>query len=153
MNIEDQLAVLEGLAKNEEAVALLYETYSRQFQNTKEFWEQLALEEIAHAAAIRSLHPLIKSGAIGFDQDRFNMQAIGFFHNYVGELINKAQGKDLVWALSVAMDLEESLIERKFFTVFKTDSQQLKYILNKLAEDTQRHFNNIREAWERYRSI
>ncbi len=151
MNIEVKLAVLEALVKNEEAISRLYEVFSRQFQNIGDFWEQLALEELSHARAIRSLYPRIKDGSIGFNPDRFKMQAIEYFHSYVQELIMKTEGRDLVWAFSVAVDVERSLLESQFFSVFEADSKELRDILNKLAEDTRRHFKNIKEAWDRFR--
>jgi hypothetical protein len=48
-------------------------------------------------------------------------------------------------ALSIAKYIEQSLIERRFFEIFKGDSQSQIEALSYLKIETQKHINKIEE--------
>jgi hypothetical protein len=48
-------------------------------------------------------------------------------------------------AFSIAKYIEQSLIERRFFEVFKGDSQSQIEVLSYLKIETQKHINKIEE--------
>ena len=55
------------------------------------------------------------------------------------------EASSLINALSVALSIEESMIERKFFDVFETDSAELRDVLLNLAAETKRHREQVRK--------
>jgi len=120
-----QAKVIELLAQHEETIAELYKTYAEKFPSKKQFWTVLHLEELEHASWIRRLRPKIDEGLVAFNEERFNIKTIQTSLNYLTELLSKAKSQrlQLTEALSAGLDIEESLIESKFYEVYETDSQ------------------------------
>jgi len=150
---DNQDAVIEMLAQNEEAIGRLYIAYSERFPSFKDLWLVLASEEKEHAAWIRKLGEQTRDGRVLFTPDRFRRAAIRSFQNYIEKEIVTAKGAGLqiINALSIAFYIEESLIERKYFEVFETDSVELKRLLRDLDAATRKHAQTIRAVWDQHR--
>ena len=69
--------------------------------------------------------------------------------------IKKAAGPEysLINALSSALNLENGLLEQKYFEVFDTYSPEVKNVFTELAEDTKRHAAKVRELWQKNRKL
>ena len=139
--------IIEMLAKNEEAVAQLYSAYADRFTEYKDFWSGLAVEEIGHATELRKLCGIAGEGSLYIKEGRFNNTAINNFSSYVKKESEpeRVQASSLINALSVALSIEESMIERKFFDVFEADSVELRHVLLSLAAETKRHREQVRQ--------
>jgi len=146
------VAILEELAQNEEELSRLYNTFSLRFPAAADLWSRLSAQETGHAGLIRGLYPRVNDGSLKLQPERFSRQAIAGMTSYIKELAVKVEEKDLVWAFSVSLDIEKSLIDHAFFNVFEADSQELKLALNKLAEDTRRHFKMIEDARKEFKA-
>jgi hypothetical protein len=87
------------------------------------------------------------------DEDRFNATAIQAFTNYLDRELSRLneQKIPLIEALSITLYIEQSLIESKFFEVFKTDSAELQGTLTKLRDETLAHRNRAKETLEKYK--
>ena len=106
--------LIQKLAENEEALSLLYEEYAKTFSSHRDLWSKLAHEEKEHANWIRELYSNREDNALVINGDRFNRQAIQTFLNYMQrelEIVKKGKAI-LINALSVALYIEESLIEQ-----------------------------------------
>ena len=150
---EKDIEIVEMLAKNEEAVAQLYSAYADRFPEYKDFWSGLAVEEIDHAAELRKLCEIAVKGGLYITEGRFNTTAISTFSSYLEKESepNRVKELSLINALSIAVYIEESIIEHKFFDVFQTDSVELKQILLNLAAETKRHLKQLRQLWNEHR--
>jgi rubrerythrin len=159
MNLPNQNAkastILDRLVSNEESIAKLYGKYGAAFPLLREFWSSLASEEIDHASSIRSLGRQIGTLQVFMDQSRFNAIAIQTFADYVDRELSRLneQAIPLIEALSITFYIEQSLIESKFFDVFKTDSPELQVTLAKLHDETLAHRNRAKETLEKYKRI
>ncbi len=80
---ENQINVIEMLARNEEALSRLYRAYADKFPDYKDFWSDLADEEIEHSNWLRGLSPKIQEDSIYFNEGRFKPGAIQTFLNYL----------------------------------------------------------------------
>jgi len=140
---EDPNEVLDLLVKNEEAIERLYTDYAAKFPDTDELWQNLAAEEKSHAESIKKL----QNKNLSFNRGRFKSAAVRNFTAYIEDKIKYSNnpGISLINALSTAVDIEESLIEHRFFEVFPADSPDLHQTLNKLEEATQTHAARLRE--------
>ena len=58
----------------------------------------------------------------------------------------------LINALSIAVDIEQTMLENKFFQVFETDSIELKNVLQALEKATQEHLKKVKDFWEEERT-
>lgn len=63
------------------------------------------------------------------------------------------QDISLTKALSIARDIENGLIEKKFFEVFEGDPIELKQVLLDLAAATREHYNRIEKAWNEAKQL
>ena len=145
---QSQIDVIEMIARKEETLCQLYETYSDKFQDHRDFWLDIAAEETQHANWIRELRSLVEEGTVDFKEDRFNKEAIQTFIEYLERELTKAREQEmsLINALSTALYIEEALLERKFFVVYETDVLQLKRILLDIATSVEGHVQRVREA-------
>lgn len=147
--------ILAKLASNEESAAKLYQKYSDAFPILREFWKGLASEEIYHASCIRSLKEQTEALSGFVDEDRFNSTAIQTFSDYLGRELSRLDEQEvpLIEALSITFYIEQSLIESKFFEVFKTDSAKVRATLIRIRDQTTAHRNKARETLEKYKKI
>jgi rubrerythrin len=143
--------VIELLARHEEAVGRLYAAYADRFPAQRALWSKLSDEESQHAEWIRGLDPVIKEKAMTFRKDRFKADAIDKSMAWVTFQTGKAQSKDvpLDEALTVAMDLENGMIENKWFEVFSDDPPEFKTILRSLAKATETHRTRVQRTWKK----
>ena len=150
---DKQSDLLEMMATNEEAIARLYEAYSVKFTNYKEFWLQLASEEMHHSSWISNLKTKGREGGLYINEGRFKREAIQTFSDYLNRELIKAQTQDisLITALSTALYIEQSIIEHQYFEVFETDSVELKHLLMELSQATDDHLNRVKIVWSENR--
>lgn len=143
-----QIEALEALAQNEEILSKLYSVFQERFPRFKDFWEDLVKDELTHAELVRELIPLLKKGDLFFETDRFNKDAIQEFSKYVAEEIENVSKEKipLKEALSIALNAEESLIEKGYFEVFEIDSLPVEQTLLNLKLATQEHIKEIEKV-------
>ena len=145
---KDPDALLKVLSEHERVIAQLYQAYSARFDDSAVFWAGLAQEELKHAACLNKLRTLLKEDSAIVIVERFSIDAVRFSINYVNELIERATQPDfkLLNALSLAMKLEEALLERNFFEVLSGDGQEIREALEFLASETEHHFQILQQA-------
>ena len=148
MNNEKQITIVELMIKNEEAMSALYKTYATKFPQRQDFWLSLAKDEIDHANWIRELTIKANEGALYIDENRFNTESIEQLSAYIDERQNETNYVDITLkkALTVTYDIENVLIEKKYFSVFIGDAHELKEVLHKLQAATTHHRSLVKEA-------
>jgi hypothetical protein len=145
--------LIDILATNEEYIGKLYKEYAEVFPIFRDFWVGLAVEEANHAFWLHNLNANTTSSPIFIAEGRFNAFAVQTFMDYlVAELARiQKNAVPLIEALSITSDIEQSLIESKYFEVFKTDSAELQHILTKLRDETIAHRNKAKDELEKYK--
>jgi len=145
-----ELRILEMMAENEKTISQLYKTYSEKFPDYEDFWFGLSAQEIEHATWLYELSSKVEDGFVHFRKDRFDINNIKKFHDYVNYILNHAQKQEisLESALVNALSIEYNLIERKFFEVFKGDAEELKLVLKLLYTSTSEHRNRVKKAFD-----
>ena len=145
--------VVEAMARNEEAIGRLYQEYATRFPAQKDFWSALASEEATHAAWIRGLQARMKDGTVSISKDRFKLQPVRAFSSYLEREMASARepGMSPINALSVALYIEESVIEQRYFEAAAADSPETKRVLADLADSTRAHLEKVRQEWGRQR--
>ena len=103
-----------------------------------------------HASWIKKLQKRVEDGSEQFFVDRFPLDAVNFSIQHLKRRIDESQTPDLkiIKALSVAVDIEQALIESKYFEVSVDDSDFTKSVLAQLAKSTQEHLQYIRKMWQ-----
>ena len=151
MNITDAPAeALNLLREHEEAISRLYAAYARRFPADRDFWLSLSQEESQHASWIGLLRERTEEESSGLIVNRFPAAAITHSLNYISRLIEGANRPDLtpVNALSAALDIEQALLENRYFEVFDSNSAEVRRVLELLAQETRAHIEKVRYAWQ-----
>jgi len=148
-SLETSSDILELLAVNEETIGRLYAAYADRFPEVRALWSSLAAEEKLHAEWVRTLKQKCQEDSLFFPPDRFKSAAIRIFTDYVANEISTAAKIRLtsINALSTAVDIEESLIERQFLAALETDSVELQHLFNNLETATRQHAQKLRDTW------
>ncbi|MFC1622634.1 hypothetical protein ACFL1Y_01395 [Patescibacteria group bacterium] len=149
-----QIELVDMMIEHEQKIGELYTAYAKKFPEFKDFWSQLVQEEGDHAGLLNTLYSKIGQGVVFFEDGRFPKKGIQISLDYVKEQTERAKKGEveLINALSVAVDLEKSLLESKCFEVFESDTVELKNVLQKLADDTKEHAVRIENLLRKIRS-
>lgn len=144
--METKNTLLE-LAKNELLMNRLYSQYSKNLPELKGFWDDIATDEIDHYNMVLELNRKVDEGTVFVDKDRFKLEAVELVGKFLSEKIDEAQTNklSLVESLSVAENVENSLLERNIFKIFEADSADLKNLLDNLRIETEEHLREVQE--------
>lgn len=112
-------------------------------------------EELAHAPWIEYLGAQAANGAIVFHEDTTRACTLQAFLDHIGAVRQKAQSASLtpMDALSIAADLEDSLLESRVFDHVQSDSAETVRILKLLRAKTMEHRNKARWIAQRHRAL
>jgi hypothetical protein len=150
---EDARAIVEMLASHELAIKQLYQTYALRFPSFKDLWLGLAADEQRHAdwlgSLVAHLSPANPLAPCGWPRPA----AIESSLEYIQVQLLRARRPEFsaVAALSIAKDLENSLLEKEFFKVAQGASPEVREVLGQLVTGTERHWRTVAEALDRAR--
>ncbi|MBN2565790.1 MAG: hypothetical protein JXB46_08770 [Candidatus Eisenbacteria bacterium] len=140
---ETSTDVIRMMAEHERLISALYSAYARSVPEKEDFWKRLAAEEIEHSEWLTAL----LDGGYGDPRaaDAFKAEAIRTSAAYVQEATVAAdtEGVSHLEALSVAADVEEAMIEKRFFDAFIADSADARKVLDRLERETTEHRKRI----------
>lgn len=134
----------------------LYTLFSQENPVEKYFWKKLAQEEEKHAYWFEVLAMNVDNKNICFNKSgAFNIPLMQESFNHIKEAMAdfKTSPPSLFDALSFASDIENSLIERKFFEIFDGQSDELDKVMKLLEEETTEHSKRIDEKLEKEREF
>lgn len=142
-------AIIELLASHEDTISLLYRAYAERFPEFAEFWSGLAGQEASHAGWIRGLAARLGQGSVFF-RERFKLEPLQISLEYMLAELERAREQDVSMSLALAraMQIEEALIEKRYFEVFEGDSVELSHALQNLDRDTREHVSQIKKQRE-----
>lgn len=146
----DPKQLIELLAQHERAIGRLYSLYASNLPAYRTLFEDLSRQEEGHAQLLEELGTAVSRGELCCLVDRFNPMAVRTALAYVGEQIEQCRADSYIspkQALSVARDMENSLLESRWFEVFEGDAPKLKETLERLARETKEHRQLVQAAW------
>lgn len=148
MKEDKQDQVINLLAENEKKIGELYSMYAEKFPDYHNLFVLLAGEEEAHSQWIKGLYNDVLSGDLFVDQERFNINALKLFADYIKKKIADIQdlGLTLKKALGIGLDIENTLIESKWFEVYSTDKVKMRIALKRIQEANYIHKKKFTEA-------
>jgi rubrerythrin len=145
--------MIEKLARHEETVSALYNEYAKRFPTHREFFSKLTKDELDHAQKIRMLGIEINNGRAVFYPTNYNAAAVDSSLTYVIQQTDIARSGDLVLinALSVALSIEKSIIDGKFFDAFKGFFADTRRIIRELSDAVNDHYREVQDLWDKQR--
>jgi hypothetical protein len=150
LDTAQQVRLLEVFAEHESEISRLYETYASVFPDHRRFWNDLADDEANHADWVRSLVPLVEDGSLGLREDRFARAAIETSLRYIRRRAGEAsvESPGFMKALVIALDIEDAMLEKRFFEIADEDTPEFRRVMNSLQRETERHRTALRTARE-----
>lgn len=133
------------LAFHEEVISRLYKVFANRFTDDRDFWLELSIEEIEHANWLHKLTERACAGEANLKAHMFKKPALENSINYIEGLIKNHELKIIskTNALSVAVDLEKSLLESRYFQVFESDFPETIETLHALERSTKEHLERV----------
>ncbi len=144
---------LRMLIDHEVAISDLYTAYAELFSDHGDYWNLLASEERQHADAISGLLEIVDGEVRVVETSGFKPIAIMTSIDYLRGHTSRARTSPVALpaALSIALDIEKAMIERKFFGIFDTAAPEARAVLKILEEGTHTHIETIEHEWRKYR--
>ena len=150
LTVDDTNRIIYLLSEHKKSVSHLYNNYAIKFPD-RPYWKDLAVAKQKHQQIIQSVYFDAKIQKTSFDESVFRSIAIKTSLDWVNRLIEEYVQHTLINALSYSLDLEQAKIEQRYFTVFKSESQQIQEMLPILAQEAQQHIDLLREELEKTR--
>lgn len=143
----------ELLEEAEATLARLYGRYAELFPEDEAFWIRLAADETKHAAWVAAFLTAANAGSVAFKDGRLSIETFTTFLEYLTHRIEEARhGSPTPFqALTIARDIECTMIERSFFEIFTVEGEEDRRLLHALHADTERHRKEIDAEWARRR--
>ena len=143
-NLQQLLNVMEEMADLETTLADLYQACSQTFPEDTHFWTAIKHQEQGHADSIRKIAALVTANPQEFAVDRaFNAAAIKTIKKGVVAHIDALKQGEISRAkmMTIARDIEGSLIEANYSKLVKTNNVQFMDVINRIDNETSAHKN------------
>jgi len=141
-----QRGIVDKLIEWEELISDLYTVYARRFPEQAELFEQMAVEEKEHAAALRGMHDLLDRGFLLENIGEFIGEHIDEDIAQVRRALKRAERPSvrLQDAVANARDIESSVIETQFYEVVSCGAPEFAVIAARLHGGTEGHLEKLR---------
>jgi hypothetical protein len=140
------LAILGTLRKLEGAMARYYLSCSEAWGEQSAFWMGLAVEEEKHEKIIEDLSQIVRLHPEQFEEGlTIEPSAVESFIASIEEKISDVLGgkSSVDQALTFALNMEESILEGRFFETVRSSEAGFSQLVHVLADDLARHRQQI----------
>lgn len=146
--LQAQDRILEALIICESTIGELYETYMKCQPRMVDFWGGLAEEERIHAKLLETVRADLKDGVLMRGLDHFNQEQVQGRIDFVRQNIETALENPPTeqHAVAVALAIESSIIDSKFFEFAKSDGSAFQVAAHKLVHETHDHIKMVQSA-------
>ncbi len=146
------LNTLGNLRQLEAAMARYYLSCSEAWEENSSFWMALAVEEERHEKIIEDLSQIVRLHPEQFEEGlTIESSAIESFIASIQEKTSDVLGgkSSINQALSFALNMEESILEGRFFEAVRSEDTGFARLVEVLADDLARHRQQIIEEMEK----
>lgn len=149
MNSCEIKELVQHISAHELSLAKMYNQFARAYPNHKEFWSKLAHEEMIHSKWIKSLENHFDAGQIGLSGFKLNHRALKTSISHLEKqiLATKNGNLSLLNAVAVAVDIEKSMIDNKFFAIFDLKDKKFNRIRTGLEKETKMHRQKLEKLF------
>lgn len=147
---------MDSMAQYELLLSEFYEKCAEVWTKDKEFWLQIARQEIQHAENIRMMQGIITKKPSHFELGRpFNPIAVKTVITYLKDVINRLNAGQYSYKklLTIAMDIEKSVLESQYSEIVKTQDVEYQNLMANILKETHDHHQLIQQKLHEVRSI
>jgi rubrerythrin len=144
-----QVEIIDLYHKQELLLSELYQIFSDQFADYRDFWLSISKEEKRHALWLENLKEKALGQELAFDEGKTRTDTLKAFIEYMIKVTARAKNRELSLkqALALSRDIENSLIEKNFFRSFSGATGELVTTFKKLETETRNHLQKIQKAF------
>jgi hypothetical protein len=137
------------LIQHEKALAAMYQLFASHYPSSKNFWDGISKEELAHADVLAQLQKMCESGQAVFKRADFDVNTIYESLDYLNVIMETTKNGrlDESESFEFAIKAENMMIEKHFFHVVKDDSREIQMEFAALEKHTGEHIAQIRRAY------
>lgn len=141
MKSNDVNELIQEIIRHEVSLEKMYKQFAKSHPNHRQFWSQIAREEALHVKWIKSLADHYTNGHIGLSDIKLNHQTLKTSISHLERQIEASKNGrlSLLNAVSIALDIEKSMIENKFFEIFDLGEGKRRQIRAGLEKETSKH--------------
>jgi rubrerythrin len=140
-----QEKIVALLIRQELLVAELYRFFAGLYPDLREFWTDMAREELEHATWLEYLLNKARTGAVIFREEKIRTYTVESCLKYVEESLAKVKERAPLpkAAFSLALSLENSLLLKRIFNHFQSADPELSALLTGLQTKLESHRRRI----------
>ncbi len=131
----------------ENNMAKIYEYFYNEYDEDKDFWWQLHIEEQNHASLIKSSFQFLEMGVFDFQLVKFNLEELKEFNYKISEHLKLLKEKKHTKkeAYTIAYQLENTAYEHHYQLLMKKESHsKILQVFQKLNNDDLDHGRRIK---------
>jgi hypothetical protein len=147
-SLQTLFGVMKTMTATERLVADFYRTCAETWKEDREFWMGIVEEEEKHARNIERMTQIIASRPGRFEIGRpFNETAIRTTMKGIEGFMERMKSGKVTrkGAFFMARDIENSVIEKNYAEIVRTDDLEYLTLLKEVVEDTGTHKHEIEE--------
>jgi hypothetical protein len=150
-----QEKILELFVQLELDMSGLYSLFAVKFPKYENLWATLSQQELDHAERVKKLWFLASKNKIVFEEKLTKTYTVKRVLDSVKDAYAnaKADKMNLMTALSVSRDFEQSIIEKEFYNFFTGKDPETRALINSIKGETLVHQSMLKNAWEEERKI
>lgn len=145
-DIGPYLETLAHIERSEAAVGEYYRQCALHWPEAAAFWNAIAAEEDMHVLSVRQMAAMLTAAPQKFRQGRsINPVAIKTFIRGVEEHKSRVAAGELDQkrALFIAIDIEKSLLENRFYEILQADTDEFGKLIARITAETRGHFSRM----------
>lgn len=143
-----QSRIIYLLTQQELLTAEIYRFFAGLFPDRRDFWEDLAREEMEHATWVEYLYKRAATDTVRFDEGKIKTYTVESFIKYLEDNLAKVKEKapTLQAAFALALSIENSMLVRRIFDLFIGSDPETMTLLRDLRIKLTDHRKRIEEA-------
>lgn len=142
------------LSIQENTIASLYDVFGAALPEMKTFWHNLVVQEKAHGDVLGQLARLCEAQDVYLNKNKFNAAAVQTNIDSMNRERERVitEGITAIRALSLAADIEHSLIEAGWFHIIESDIPAVRTELEEIEKHTKQHIAMVDGRLEKLRT-
>jgi rubrerythrin len=154
-DIEKLNKTMDSMAQYELLLSEFYKQCAETWTKDKEFWLEIAHQEVHHADNIRMMQEIITKKPWRFEAGRpLNPAAITTVITYLQDVSKRLIAGEFCYEklLIIAMDIEKSILEAHYSEIVKTQDVEYQTLMKRILEETHDHHQLIQQKLEAVKS-
>ena len=137
--------IIDLLAFQEYKIAVLYNVFASCYEESRDLWVSMAIDEIEHQRMIRNLKPYVDKGKLYFNAMISKVEFVEAHIKTIEGLIEQYEKNpvDIKEAMQAALNIENSMLDQDLFVYFNGDGEILNNAIEMLSRDTFKHYNAL----------